>query len=103
MKTSRFLLLLALLASSLSAQEKTTGGVAALAFLTGHWRGTSSTGTVAEELISAPEGGVMLATGREFQNGQCVFFDLVAFTEKTARSRSSLIRTGSAARMCFRS
>lgn len=53
-----------------------------LAFLTGLWRGTSSNGTTAEELISTSEGGVMLSAGREFKDGRCVFFDLVAFIEK---------------------
>lgn len=54
-----------------------------LSFLTGLWRGTSSSGATAEELISSPEGGVMLSAGREFKDGKCVFFDLVAFTEKS--------------------
>jgi hypothetical protein len=59
-----------------------TATLAQLAFLTGTWRGTSTSGTIAEELISTPEGGVMLSTGREFKDGRCVFFDLVTFTEK---------------------
>jgi hypothetical protein len=62
------------------AQEKTS--VAQLAFLTGTWRGPSSSGTTAEEIISAPEGGVMLSAGREFRGAKCVFFDLVVFAEK---------------------
>lgn len=53
-----------------------------LSFLTGLWRGTSGNGVTAEELISTPEGGVMLSAGREFKNGRCIFFDLVVFTEK---------------------
>ncbi len=56
--------------------------VAQLAFLSGLWRGSSSSGATAEELISTPEGGIMLSVGREFKNGRCIFFDLVAFTEK---------------------
>ena len=67
-------------ASVAPAQEKPA--VAQLAFLAGSWRGTSSSGTAAEELISTPEGGVMLSAGREFQGDKCVFFDLVTFTEK---------------------
>lgn len=63
-----------------TAQEK--ANVAQLAFLTGSWRGTSSSGAVAEELISSAEGGVLLSAGREFQGGKCVFFDLVVFMEK---------------------
>ena len=59
-----------------------TATLAQLAFLTGSWRGTSTSGTTAEEVISTPEGGVMLSAGREFKDGRCVFFDLVAFTEK---------------------
>lgn len=68
------------LATAASAQEKPT--VASLAFLTGTWRGASSSGATAEEIISSAEGGVMLSAGREFQGGKCIFFDLVAFTEK---------------------
>lgn len=68
------------LAAATLAQEKSS--VTQLAFLTGHWRGTSTSGATAEEIISAPEGGVMLSAGREFQGGKCIFFDLVAFTEK---------------------
>ena len=68
------------LAAVVPAQEK--GGVAQLAFLAGAWRGTSTSGATAEEIISKPEGGVMLSTGREFQGGKCVFYDLVVFTEK---------------------
>ncbi len=83
MKSAR-LALLALaslaLAPLAAAQEKST--VASLAFLAGTWRGTSSSGTTAEEIFSAPEGGVLLSAGREFKGGRCVFFDLVAFTEK---------------------
>jgi hypothetical protein len=76
-----FLFLAALVCANLvCAQEKSS--VAQLAFLAGHWRGTSSSGATAEEIVSAPEGGVMLSTGREFQNGKCTFYDLVAFTEK---------------------
>lgn len=67
---------------AIAADAPGKNSVAQLAFLTGHWRGTSSTGAIAEELISSPEGGVMLSTGREFQGGKCIFFDLVAFTEK---------------------
>lgn len=62
------------------AQEKS--GVAQLAFLAGSWRGTSSSGATAEELISKPEGGVMVSAGREFKDGKCVFYDLVVFAEK---------------------
>ncbi len=62
------------------AQEKST--VASLAFLAGTWRGSSSSGATAEEIFSAPEGGVLLSVGREFKGGKCVFFDLVTFTEK---------------------
>ena len=76
--------LLALAALSLVtasfAQEKFS--VAQLAFLTGSWRGSSSSGAAAEELISTPEGGVIVSAGREFQGGKCIFFDLVAFIEK---------------------
>ena len=68
------------LASVACAQEKSS--VAQLAFLTGSWRGTSSSGAAAEELISTSEGGVMLSAGREFQGGKCVFFDLIVFMEK---------------------
>jgi hypothetical protein len=50
-----------------------------LSFLTGLWRGTSSSGATAEELISTPDGGVMLSAGREFKDGKCVFYDLVVF------------------------
>jgi hypothetical protein len=57
-------------------------GVAALAFLTGHWRGTLPDGRVAEEVCTTPEGGVLLSAGREFADGKCVFFDLVVFAEK---------------------
>ncbi len=67
-------------AAIVPAQEKS--GVAQLAFLTGVWRGASTSGATAEEVISNPEGGVMLSTGREFKSGRCVFYDLVAFTEK---------------------
>lgn len=67
-----------------------------LAFLTGTWRGTSTRGTTAEEVISTPEGGVMLSTGREFKHGQCVFFDLVAFIEKNGAI--TLIPTANAVR-----
>lgn len=56
--------------------------VADLAFLTGTWRGEASTGLAAEELISAPRGGVMLAAAREFRDGRCVFYDLVVFAER---------------------
>jgi len=56
--------------------------LAQLAFLTGLWRGTSSSGATAEELISSPDGGVMLCAGREFKGDRCIFFDLVAFVEK---------------------
>jgi hypothetical protein len=62
--------------------EKPAATLAQLAFLTGTWRGTSSSGATAEEIFSSPEGGVMLSTGREFKNGRCIFFDLVAFTEQ---------------------
>jgi len=69
-----------LLATALFAQEKTA--VAQLGFFSGSWRGTSSSGAAAEELISAPEGGVIVSAGREFQNGKCTFYDLVVFAEK---------------------
>jgi hypothetical protein len=62
------------------AQEKP--GVAQLAFLAGTWRGPSSSGTSAEELISTPEGGVIVAAGREFRGGKCVFYDLVVITAR---------------------
>ena len=75
-----FLLVGLACAAVATAQEKST--VAQLAFLAGSWRGTSGSGATAEELISTPEGGVMLSAGREFQGGKCVFFDLVTFTEK---------------------
>jgi hypothetical protein len=68
------------LATLASAQEKFT--VASLAFFAGTWRGTSSSGAAAEEIISAPEGGVMVSAGREFKGGKCIFYDLVVFTEK---------------------
>jgi len=67
-------------ASIAAAQEKFS--VAQLAFITGSWRGTSSSGTTAEELTSTPEGGVLVSAGREFKNGKCVFYDLIVFTEK---------------------
>lgn len=70
----------ATLASTAVAQEKPS--VASLAFLTGSWGGTSSSGATAEEIFSTAEGGVLLSAGREFQGGKCVFFDLVVFTEK---------------------
>jgi len=75
-----FWLGVAALATVASAQEKSS--VAQLAFLTGAWRGTSSSGAAAEELISTAEGGVLLSAGREFQDGKCVFFDLIVFLEK---------------------
>ena len=53
-----------------------------LGIFAGTWRGVSSSGTNAEEIISAPEGGVMVSVGREFQDGKCVFYDLVVFAEK---------------------
>jgi Domain of unknown function (DUF6265) len=59
-----------------AAQNKS--GVAQLAFLAGSWRGASSSGATAEELISTPEGGVIVAAGREFK----VFYDLVVITER---------------------
>lgn len=59
--------------------------VADLAFLAGTWRGVSSTGWAAEEMISEPRGGVMLATAREFVEGRCVFFDLVVFADREGR------------------
>ena len=62
------------------AQEKFS--VAQLAFASGSWRGTSSSGAAAEELISSPEGGVMVSAGREFEKGKCTFYDLVVFAEK---------------------
>lgn len=65
--------------SGLAAAES---GVASLAFLSGHWRGTSTSGNVAEESISSAEGDIMLSTGREFADGKCVFYDLVVFTER---------------------
>jgi Domain of unknown function (DUF6265) len=74
------LLALVALGSVALAQEKRT--VADLAFLAGSWRGPSSSGATAEELISAPEGGVMVSAGREFQGGKCVFYDLVVMMEK---------------------
>ncbi len=78
---SRLLFLAATVFVSIgAAQEKAS--VAQLAFLTGSWRGISSSGTTAEELVSTAEGGVMLSAGREFKDGQCVFFDLVVFMEK---------------------
>ena len=83
MKTPlRFALLVSALmvAATAFAEEKTT--VAQLGFMSGLWRGTSSSGAQAEELISKPEGGVMLSAGREFENGKCTFYDLVVFTEK---------------------
>jgi len=67
-------------ALSPAAQEKPA--VAQPAFLAGSWRGSSSSGATAEEIISAPEGGVMLSAGREFQGGKCTFYDLVVFAEK---------------------
>ena len=80
----RFLPLLAALslaaATAFCAQEKLS--VASLAFLTGSWRGTSSSGATAEELISTAKGGVMLCAGREFQGGKCIFYDLVVFAEQ---------------------
>jgi hypothetical protein len=75
-----FAALFALAATAAPTPEKPA--VAQLAFLAGTWRGTASTGRTVEELISAPEGGVMLSAGREFKEGRCVFFDLVAFVEK---------------------
>ncbi len=79
----------ALATLALSAAEPASGqtakpatSLASLAFLTGTWRGTSTSGATAEEVISTPEGGVMLSAGREFKGGKCIFFDLVVFTEK---------------------
>lgn len=84
MKTTHRLALVLLpalvFASQTFAQDKP--GVAQLAFVAGSWRGTSSSGATAEEIISAPEGGVMLSAGREFQGGKCIFYDLVVFAEK---------------------
>jgi len=83
-RSASALLALLILATVVIAAEAPTPGkttIAQLAFLTGKWRGPSSSGVIAEELISAPEGGVMLSAGREFQSGKCIFFDLVVFTE----------------------
>ncbi len=78
---SLFASLAAVLFSSIApAQEKTT--VVQLGFISGSWRGTSSSGAAAEELTSSPEGGVMVSAGREFEKGRCTFYDLVVFTEK---------------------
>ncbi len=62
--------------------ESPSHTVADLAFLAGTWRGEASTGLEAEELISEPRGGVLLATAREFAEGRCVFFDLVVFVDR---------------------
>lgn len=75
-------LLLATLILALPANAEEKFSLAQLAFLTGTWRGTSSSGAAAEELISTPDGGVMLSAGREFKGGKCIFYDLVAFVEK---------------------
>ena len=79
-RSSLALFVAAALVSIAAAQEKFS--VAQLAFITGSWRGTSSSGTTAEELTSTPEGGVLVSAGREFKGGKCVFYDLVVFTEK---------------------
>ena len=73
---------LAVLALAANTTATKSDPVAQLAFLTGHWRGTAADGHAAEEIISTPEGGVLLCTGREFERGKCVFFDLVVFVEK---------------------
>ncbi len=73
---------IALATAAAETSAPKSDSVVQLAFLTGHWRGTAADGHAAEELVSAPEGGVMLSAGREFENGKCVFFDLVVFTEK---------------------
>lgn len=52
-----------------------------LAFLAGNWRGTNSEGGVADEIYSAPEGGMIVGVGREFDKGRCVFYDLEVFAE----------------------
>lgn len=93
MKTKRVLRFASALFASLSlatlafaaapaAPAPAKASLAQLAWLTGLWRGTSSSGVTAEELISSAEGGVMLSAGREFKNGRCIFFDLVALIEK---------------------
>ena len=56
--------------------------ISALSFLTGHWRGALPNGRIAEEVCTTAEGGVLLSAGREFQQGKCVFFDLVVFAER---------------------
>ncbi len=80
MKAAVGLLTFVLAFTPLIAQEKTT--VAQLAYLTGTWRGTSTSGNTAEEVVTSSEGGVLLSAGREFRDGRCVFFDLVVFMEK---------------------
>jgi len=75
--------LLGLSLVAIAADEKPS--VASLGFLTGHWRGMSSTGQSAEEMVSSPEGGVMVSTGREFKDGKCVFYDLVVFAEQEGK------------------
>lgn len=59
--------------------------VAQLAFLKGTWYGPTSSGRMAEEVVSSPEGGVMVSAGREFKDGRCVFFDLSVFAEKAGK------------------
>ncbi len=67
---------------TLRGERSAVATVAGLAFLAGTWRGTTSTGLAAEEVISEPRGGVILAAGREFRSGRCVFFDLVVIAER---------------------
>ncbi len=69
-------------AESSDAVETVPAQVAQLGFLTGTWRGEASTGLAAEELISAPQGGVMVSAAREFREGRCVFYDLVVYAER---------------------
>lgn len=72
------LLTAALLPVVASAQPK----IESLAFLAGQWRGTNQEGRVADEIYAAPEGGLIVGFGREFDaTGKCVFYDLEVFAE----------------------
>lgn len=86
---SRILLALVALAASLfgscaAPQAKPAAGagsgIAALAWMSGHWRAVED-GKGSEEVWLAPEGGLMVGASRTLDGGRAVFFEYMRIVE----------------------
>jgi hypothetical protein len=76
------LVLLTSFATVRGASAPETKGIASLGWLAGSWQTSRKDGASVEENWTRPLGGTMLATGRQVEHGETVFFEFLRIEER---------------------